>query len=138
EPPGSFPFNYNVLPTLVHQFLHPCLLARQIALLEVEHLSQLVYTETSFPYDTSHIHNVSLVVCSGTAGEFSVAGTTGVVTIVGVTVIAIVHIILLQALVNDPLNQLHYVIYAFDSLVEVTIRVGHDEMILKNLELNND
>ncbi|GKB43423.1 reverse transcriptase domain-containing protein [Tanacetum coccineum] len=41
-----------------------------------------------------------------TAGESSVAGTVGVVTIVGVTVIAIMHIILLQALVDDPLNQL--------------------------------
>ncbi|GJR30286.1 hypothetical protein Tco_1106518 [Tanacetum coccineum] len=49
-----------------------------------------------------------------TAGESSVAGTVGVVTIVGVTVIAIMHIILLQALVDDPLNQLPGCCYAFD------------------------
>ncbi|GJS58035.1 hypothetical protein Tco_0652819 [Tanacetum coccineum] len=34
---------YWCCPTLVHQSLHPCLASSQIALLEVEHLSQLMY-----------------------------------------------------------------------------------------------
>ncbi|GJQ99885.1 hypothetical protein Tco_0522870 [Tanacetum coccineum] len=110
EPPGSLPCNCNVLPTLVHQSLHPCLLASQIALLEVKHLSQLVYTATSFPCDTvvstflflvfeevlrlllvgslssseADSDGGGLFAAYRTGGESSVAGTAGVVTIVGV------------------------------------------------------
>nr|GFA40485.1 hypothetical protein [Tanacetum cinerariifolium] len=49
EPPDSLPYSCNMLPIHVHQSLHMCLLANHIAQLELEHLSQLVYTETSFP-----------------------------------------------------------------------------------------
>nr|GEV51172.1 hypothetical protein [Tanacetum cinerariifolium] len=41
----SLPYSCNVLTILVHQSLHLCLLANQIALLVVEHLSQLVCTQ---------------------------------------------------------------------------------------------
>ncbi|GKG47710.1 hypothetical protein Tco_0507195, partial [Tanacetum coccineum] len=75
---------------------------------------------------------VSTVVCSGTAGEFSVAGIAGTTTVVGVQGPSRMHfhkappfglvsmyrknrdIVLLQALVDDPLNQLPLCCYAFD------------------------
>ncbi|GJT40879.1 hypothetical protein Tco_0940744 [Tanacetum coccineum] len=82
------------------------------------------------------VETVSTAVRFGNSGEFFVAGTAGIVTIVGwygpskmhflkaspfghvsmylKNVIAIVHIVLLQALVDDPLNQLPLCCYAFD------------------------
>ncbi|GJT69796.1 hypothetical protein Tco_1029082 [Tanacetum coccineum] len=56
---------------------------------------------------------VSIVVCSGTAGESSVAGTSGVSDIVGVTVIAIVHIVLLK-IGGRSLEPAAIMCYAFD------------------------
>ncbi|GKF25432.1 hypothetical protein Tco_0081326, partial [Tanacetum coccineum] len=47
---------------------------------------------------------VSTAVRSGTSGDSSVACTIGIVTVEGV--IATVHIFTLQALVDNPLNQL--------------------------------
>ncbi|GKF99102.1 hypothetical protein Tco_0297885 [Tanacetum coccineum] len=52
RPPESLPCNCNVLPILIHQSLHPYLLANQLAQLEVEHLVQLVCTSSSSPCDT--------------------------------------------------------------------------------------
>nr|GEW62434.1 hypothetical protein [Tanacetum cinerariifolium] len=52
EPPESLPYSCNMLPIPTYQSLHLCLLANYIAQLEAEHLSQLVCTATTFPYDT--------------------------------------------------------------------------------------
>ncbi|GKB05391.1 hypothetical protein Tco_0833586, partial [Tanacetum coccineum] len=52
RPPKFLPCSCNVLPFPVHQSLHPCLLANQLAQLEVEHLFQLICTSSSSPCDT--------------------------------------------------------------------------------------